>query len=147
MLPPPSSSSQADLVINENGGETDSRTISPEPHEVTIDPMESHEQRSEQELSSSKFSNSEETEDGKYKMYKRRWMGMLAIVCLNLSTGLVWLTFNAVSKISEDWFHASLTEVNLSVTLYFFGCIFMSPFSGYVFERWGIKKAVSLVFI
>jgi len=71
---------------------------------------------------------------------------MFAIVCLNLATGLVWLTFNAVSKISEEWFHASLTEVNLSVTLYFFGCILVSSFSGYIFERYGIKKAVSFLY-
>lgn len=78
-----------------------------------------------------------------YKMYRRRWIGMLVIISLNIATGFVWLTFNSVSKISEKWLNASLTEVNLSSMLYFAGSIATSSFSGYVFEKWGIKFAVS----
>lgn len=83
----------------------------------------------------------------KYKMYKRRWFGMLALVGLNLATGLVWLTFNSVSDISERWLNASLTEVNLTSMLYFLGSILTSSLSGFVFEKWGIKVAVSNIII
>lgn len=77
-----------------------------------------------------------------YKMYKRRWLGMGVIIGLNIATGLVWLTFSSVSSISEKWLHASLSEVNLSSILYFIGSIVTSSFSGFVFEKWGIKIAV-----
>lgn len=52
-----------------------------------------------------------------YVMYKRRWFGMLAIFMLNLSTGLVWLTFNAVPDISAEWLHTGKSHVNLSVSV------------------------------
>lgn len=144
-----------------------------------------------------------------YVMYKRRWFGMLAIFMLNLSTGLVWLTFNAVPDISAEWLHTGKSHVNLTVStiliggkqisypisqtkycielhslqnhqkicfspllsffsfhfllyihctasrnilrqvfslqviLYFVAYIIMSSVSGFVFEKWGIKKAVS----
>lgn len=55
--------------------------------------------------------------DGQYVMYKRRWFGMLAIFMLNLSTGLVWLTFNAVPDISAEWLHTGKSNVNLSVSI------------------------------
>lgn len=71
---------------------------------------------------------------------------MAVIVGLNIATGFVWLTFNAVSKISETWLNAGLTEVNLSSQLYFAGSIFTSLFSGYIFEKYGIKIAVSYIF-
>lgn len=54
---------------------------------------------------------------GDYVMYKRRWFGMLAIFMLNLSTGLVWLTFNAVPDISAEWLHTGKSHVNLTVSL------------------------------
>lgn len=54
-------------------------------------------------------------EVGDYVMYKRRWFGMLAIFMLNLSTGFVWLTFNAVPDISAEWLHTSKSHVNLTV--------------------------------
>lgn len=118
-------------------------------------------------------------EVSQYVMYKRRWFGMLAIFMLNLSTGLVWLTFNAVPDISAEWLHTGKTQVNLSVSincliwlirveicdgkhtwrwrtrvhsfmrislfqviLYFIAYILMSSVSGFIFEKWGIKKAV-----
>lgn len=56
-------------------------------------------------------------EVGDYVMYKRRWFGMLAIFMLNLSTGLVWLTFNAVPDISAEWLHTGKSHVNLTVSL------------------------------
>lgn len=52
-----------------------------------------------------------------YVMYKRRWFGMLAIFVLNLSTGLVWLTFNAVPDISAEWLHTGKSHVNLTVSI------------------------------
>jgi hypothetical protein len=79
-----------------------------------------------------------------YVMYKRRWIGMFAICMLNISTGLVWLTFNAVPQITSNWLHTGWTQTNLSVILYFAGSIVASTFSGYVFEKWGIKTAVCL---
>lgn len=58
-----------------------------------------------------------QVELGDYVMYKRRWFGMLAIFVLNLSTGLVWLTFNAVPDISAEWLHTNKSHVNLTVSL------------------------------
>lgn len=59
---------------------------------------------------------SPQDEVGDYVMYKRRWFGMLAIFMLNLSTGLVWLTFNAVPDISAEWLHTGKSHVNLTVS-------------------------------
>jgi len=67
---------------------------------------------------------------------------MFAICFLNISTGLVWLTFNAVPQISSNWLHTGWSDTNLTVVLYFIGTIVASTFSGFIFEKYGIRKAV-----
>lgn len=123
-------SSQTNLVGTAEIG--DDKTISPMPHSGTT--------------GASEVGVSASNQENVYKMYKRRWIGMVVIIGLNIATAFVWLTFSAVSKISETWLNASLTEINLSSMLYFIGSIVTSNFSGFVFEKWGIKVAVSLAY-
>ncbi|KAF9207091.1 hypothetical protein BGZ49_001195 [Haplosporangium sp. Z 27] len=77
-----------------------------------------------------------------YRTYKTRYVGLSSIVLLNIATGFVWLTYSSVSDIAMDYFSCSSTVINLTSILYFIAYIIMTPVSGWMFEKHGIKRAL-----
>ncbi|KAF8981620.1 hypothetical protein BGZ46_002530 [Entomortierella lignicola] len=77
-----------------------------------------------------------------YRTYKARYVGLSSIVLLNIATGFVWLTYSSVSDIAMDYFSCSSTVINLTNILYFIAYIIMTPVSGWMFEKHGIKRAL-----
>ncbi|KAF9946325.1 hypothetical protein BGZ72_000424 [Mortierella alpina] len=79
-----------------------------------------------------------------YRTYRRRYIGLIAIVLLNLATGFVWLTFTSVATVSEDYLHSSSFMVTMTSIVYFIAYIIMAPVSGWMFETKGIQPSLSL---
>ncbi|KAF9557986.1 hypothetical protein EC968_007323 [Mortierella alpina] len=79
-----------------------------------------------------------------YRTYRRRYMGLIAIVLLNLATGFVWLTFTAAITVSKNYFHSSTFTVTMTSVVYFIAYIIMAPVSGWMFETKGIQASLSL---
>jgi len=79
-----------------------------------------------------------------YRTYKIRFFGLFSIVLLNIATGFVWLSYSSVATYAEDYLNCSSTVVNLTSIIYFIAYVFMAPVSGWMFEKYGIKK--SLIF-
>ncbi|KAF9907290.1 hypothetical protein BX616_000470 [Lobosporangium transversale] len=77
-----------------------------------------------------------------YVTYKSRFVGLFAIVLLNISTGFVWLTYSSVADAAQAYLNCSSTIVNLTSILYFVAFLIMSPVSGWMFEKVGIKKSL-----
>ena len=77
-----------------------------------------------------------------YQTYKRRYIGLFAIVLLNISTGFVWLTYSSVPDEAAAYLSCSKDIVNLTTILYFVAYLVMSPVSGWMFERHGIKRSL-----
>ncbi|KAK3845938.1 MAG: major facilitator superfamily domain-containing protein [Linnemannia gamsii] len=79
-----------------------------------------------------------------YRTYKTRYIGLFAIVILNIATGFVWLTYSAVPAQSMSFLNCSGSVINLTSILYFIAYVLMAPISGWMCERHGIQR--SLVF-
>ncbi|KAG0046232.1 hypothetical protein BGZ83_008600 [Gryganskiella cystojenkinii] len=79
-----------------------------------------------------------------FKTYKIRYFGLFSIVLLNVATGFVWLSYSSVATYAEAYLNCSSTVVNLTSIIYFIAYVFMAPVSGWMFEKYGIKK--SLIF-
>ncbi|KAG0326749.1 hypothetical protein BGZ99_009048 [Dissophora globulifera] len=77
-----------------------------------------------------------------YVTYKARYIGLFAIVLLNIATGFVWLTYSSVSTAAQGYLNCSSTVVNATSILYFLAYLVMGPVSGWMFEKHGIKKSL-----
>ncbi|KAF8937891.1 major facilitator superfamily domain-containing protein [Dissophora ornata] len=77
-----------------------------------------------------------------YVTYKARYIGLFAIVILNISTGFVWLTYSSVSDSAQAYLNCSSTVINVTSILYFVAYLIMGPISGWMFEKKGIKKSL-----
>ncbi|KAF9101001.1 hypothetical protein BGX27_000135 [Mortierella sp. AM989] len=80
--------------------------------------------------------------DQVYVTYKARYIGLFAIVLLNISTGFVWLTYSSVPDAAQAYLNCSSTVVNLTSILYFLAYLIMGPIAGWMFEKKGIKKSL-----
>ncbi|GJJ77424.1 MFS transporter, FLVCR family, MFS-domain-containing protein 7 [Entomortierella parvispora] len=79
-----------------------------------------------------------------YKTYKIRYFGLFSIVLLNIATGFVWLSYSSVATYAEDYLNCGSDTVNMTSIIYFICYVLMAPVSGWMFEKYGIKK--SLIF-
>ncbi|KAG0044325.1 hypothetical protein BGZ83_010436 [Gryganskiella cystojenkinii] len=77
-----------------------------------------------------------------YKTYKKRYIGLFAVVLLNISTGFVWLTYSSVPDAAAAYLNSDKDTVNLTSILYFIAYLIMGPISGWMFERHGIKRSL-----
>ncbi|KAK3937854.1 major facilitator superfamily domain-containing protein [Diplogelasinospora grovesii] len=67
-----------------------------------------------------------------YKVYKRRWFGLLQLALLNLIVSWDWLTFSPVSANAALYFGTDETTVNWLSTAFLFAFTFITPVVIYV---------------
>ncbi|KAF8426367.1 major facilitator superfamily domain-containing protein, partial [Tirmania nivea] len=78
-----------------------------------------------------------------YKVYRRRWAGLLVLMVMNMVTSWGWLTFAPVSNYSQEYFRlSSATPINWLSTVVFFAYVAISPLVPYILNKRGIKVAV-----
>jgi len=64
-----------------------------------------------------------------YRVYKRRWLGILVLMMMNIVVSWGWLTYAPVSNHAAEWFHLSTeTPVNWLSTVTFFAYIAATPY-------------------
>ncbi|KAF4312425.1 Major facilitator superfamily domain-containing protein 7 [Botryosphaeria dothidea] len=64
---------------------------------------------------------------GHYRVYKRRWFGLVQLVLLNIIASWNWLTFAAVSSDSAQYFRVSESTINWLSTAFLFAFVVISP--------------------
>ncbi|KAF9932600.1 hypothetical protein FBU30_007746 [Linnemannia zychae] len=74
-----------------------------------------------------------------YRTYKTRYLGLFAIVILNIATGFVWLTYTSALNAAKAFLNTTELIVSLTSIFYFIAFLIMSPVSGWMFEKKGIK--------
>ncbi|KAF9193604.1 hypothetical protein BGZ51_002892 [Haplosporangium sp. Z 767] len=77
-----------------------------------------------------------------YIVYKSRFVGLFAIVLLNLTTGFVWLTYSSVVEAAKAYLNCDSTLIDVTSILYFVAYLIMGPVSGWMFEKKGLKKSL-----
>ncbi|OCL08332.1 MFS general substrate transporter [Glonium stellatum] len=79
--------------------------------------------------------------DTHFRVYKRRWFGLIQLVLLNIVVSWDWLTFAPVSTTSARYFDVSDTAINWLSTGFLFAFIVISPMAMWALNR-GPKEAI-----
>ncbi|KAK7716091.1 hypothetical protein SLS64_003243 [Diaporthe eres] len=93
-----------------------------------------HESRPSQDL----------TEDGTvefFKVYKRRWFGLVQLTLLNIVVSWDWLTFSPVISSAAEFFDTTESTVNWLSTAFLLCFVAISPLVIYVLH-WGPKPSI-----
>lgn len=77
-----------------------------------------------------------------YKVYKRRWFGMLQLTLLNMMVSWDWLSFSPVSTTAGQYYGVSSTAINWLSTSFLFAFIVVAPGTIWVLNRWGPRGAI-----
>ncbi|KAI9646909.1 hypothetical protein NHQ30_004909 [Ciborinia camelliae] len=79
---------------------------------------------------------------GNFKVYKRRWFGLVQLVLLNIIVSWDWLTFSASSTTVSQYYNVSESAINWLSTAFLFAFVVASPFVIYVLHHGGPKPAI-----
>lgn len=77
-----------------------------------------------------------------YRTYPERWILLMTIFMLNVSTSVLWITYSAVSNIAADYFETSLSDINHLSVVYYLGYITFSLSASYVMHDRGLMSGL-----
>ena len=77
-----------------------------------------------------------------YRVYKRRFLGLLELIALNIAISWCWLTYAPVSTTSAQFFDVSVSAVNWLSTTFLFAFAVATPATIYVLNKYGPKAAI-----
>jgi MFS family permease len=76
-----------------------------------------------------------------FKVYKRRWFGLVQLTLLNIVVSWDWLTFSPVISSAADFYNTSESAVNWFSTAFLLCFVAISPVVIYVLH-WGPKPSI-----
>ncbi|KAK5626192.1 hypothetical protein RRF57_001907 [Xylaria bambusicola] len=76
-----------------------------------------------------------------YRVYKRRWFGLVQLTLLNLVVSWDWLTFSPVSQYAAEYYGHSESDINWFSTAFLFAFVVASPLTIYMLH-WGPKQSI-----
>ncbi|KAI1141564.1 MFS general substrate transporter [Hypoxylon sp. FL0543] len=76
-----------------------------------------------------------------YKVYKRRWFGLLQLTLLNIIVSWDWLTFSPVSQNAAIYYSTSESAINWLSTAFLFSFVVIFPVTIYALH-WGPKPSI-----
>ncbi|CAD6439555.1 caa1c0b2-ed93-46c1-9f55-059eb5529149 [Sclerotinia trifoliorum] len=79
---------------------------------------------------------------GHFRVYKRRWFGLIQLVLLNIIVSWDWLTFSASSTTVSQYYNVSESAINWLSTGFLFAFVLASPLVIYVLHHGGPKPAI-----
>lgn len=77
-----------------------------------------------------------------YKVYKRRWVGLLQLTLLNIIVSWDWLTFAAVSTTSAQWFGTTEAVINWLSTAFLLSFLVISPVVIWILNKGGPRPSM-----
>lgn len=76
------------------------------------------------------------------KTYPQAWIALFILVLLRTAISVFQYTFSVVPTLTSEIFHVSLTAVNWLANVIGLVYVFMSFFTGWIFQRLGVKRSV-----
>ncbi|KAI1380347.1 MFS general substrate transporter [Hypoxylon crocopeplum] len=76
-----------------------------------------------------------------YKVYKRRWFGLVQLTLLNIIVSWDWLTFSPVSQNAAIYYNTSESAINWYSTAFLFAFCVIFPLTIYALH-WGPKPSI-----
>lgn len=80
------------------------------------------------------------------KTYPRAWVALFLLVLLRTAVSVFQYTFSVVPSITSAYFNVSLSAVNWLANIQCIIYVLMSFFTGFIFEKLGVKRSVILMF-
>ncbi|KIX05139.1 uncharacterized protein Z518_06011 [Rhinocladiella mackenziei CBS 650.93] len=111
----------------------------PQPHTTTTAPP-TPTPRTTRTLS--RISTTTMSSPAVYKVYRRRFFGLLQLVLLNIVVSWDWIAFAPVSSTSAQYFHTSETNINWISTAFLFAFCVTTPLTFWVLHHHGCKTAI-----
>ncbi|CAO0800032.1 unnamed protein product [Mucor circinelloides] len=81
------------------------------------------------------------------KTYPQAWIALLFLVILRTAISVFQFTFSVVPTLTGEMFNVSLTAVNWLANVQGVMYVFMSFFTGWIFQRLGVKRSLILAAI
>ncbi|KAL0144433.1 major facilitator superfamily domain-containing protein [Mucor lusitanicus] len=78
------------------------------------------------------------------KTYPQAWIALLFLVILRTAISVFQFTFSVVPTLTGEMFNVSLTAVNWLANVQGVMYVFMSFFTGWIFQRLGVKRSLIL---
>jgi len=82
------------------------------------------------------------TSGGEFKVYKRRWFGLVQLVLLNIIVSWDWLSFSANSTTTSQYYNVTPSDINWLSTAFLFAFVVVSPLTIYTLHRGGPKPSI-----
>lgn len=80
------------------------------------------------------------------KTYPQAWFALFLLVLLRTAISVFQFTFSVVPTLTGEIFNVSLSAVNWLANIQGVMYVFMSFFTGWIFQRLGVKKSVQYNF-
>lgn len=80
------------------------------------------------------------------KTYPQAWIALLLLILLRTAVSVFQFTFSVVPGITSEYFGVSLSAVNWLANVQCIVYVFMSFFTGIIFEKLGVKRSVIYIF-
>ncbi|KAF8866863.1 MFS general substrate transporter [Acephala macrosclerotiorum] len=77
-----------------------------------------------------------------YKVYKRRWFGLVQLALLNIIVSWDWLSFSANSTSTSQYYNVSPSTINWLSTAFLFAFVVASPVVIYTLHHGGPKPSI-----
>ena len=77
-----------------------------------------------------------------YRVYKRRWFGLIELILLNIMVSWGWLTYAPVANTSAVFFSTTPAAVNWLNVGFFFAFVVMSPLAHYILSKHGPRLSI-----
>lgn len=76
------------------------------------------------------------------KTYPQAWIALLLLILLRTAVSVFQFTFSVVPGITSEYFDVTLSAVNWLANAQCLIYVFMSFFTGVIFEKLGVKRSV-----
>ncbi|KAL8661501.1 MAG: hypothetical protein Q9202_005510 [Teloschistes flavicans] len=77
-----------------------------------------------------------------YRVYKRRWFGLLQLVLMNIIVSWDWLSYSPVANTAATYFSTTSSTINWLSTSFLFAFVLASPFTIIALHRGGPRLAL-----
>ena len=78
------------------------------------------------------------------KTYPQAWLALLLLVLVRTAVSVFQFTFSVVPTMTGEYFKVSLTAINWLANVQCVVYVIMSFFTGFIFEKLGVKRSVTL---
>ncbi|KAI0211863.1 Solute carrier family 49 member A3 [Lamellibrachia satsuma] len=85
-----------------------------------------------------------ETPSSGYRVYKRRWLVLAVVALLNISNGMLWITFSPIADVTAAYYDVGDMAVNWLSLIFLVVCIPLGLFAAWLLDTLGLRTGIVL---